>query len=64
VTDQPSRSQATPEPAGQATLAGALTRARWAILWERMWPALASLATAIGLFVAVSWLGAWLWLPP
>lgn len=64
MTDHPSRSQGTPEPAGQAALASALTRARWAILWERLWPALASLATAIGLFIAVSWLGAWLWLPP
>jgi len=42
----------------------ALTRARWAIFWERLWPALASLATAVGLFLALSWLGLWLWLPP
>jgi uncharacterized protein (TIGR02302 family) len=64
VTDQPSHSQGIPEPAGPAVLASPLTRARWAIFWERLWPALASLATAIGLFVAVSWLGVWLWLPP
>ncbi|MCC6891018.1 MAG: TIGR02302 family protein [Hyphomicrobiales bacterium] len=42
----------------------ALARARWSILWERLWPALASIATAGGLFLAVSWLGLWLWLPP
>jgi uncharacterized protein (TIGR02302 family) len=42
----------------------ALTRARWSILWERLWPALASIATAVGLFLALSWLGLWLWLPP
>ena len=64
MTDQPSRSQGVPEPASQAVLASPLTRARWAIFWERLWPALASLATAIGLFIAVSWLGVWLWLPP
>ena len=64
MTDQPSRSQGISEPTGQAVLASALTRARWAILWERLWPALASLGTAIGLFIAVSWLGVWLWLPP
>ena len=64
MTDQPSRSQGIPDPTGQAVLAGALTRARWAIFWERLWPALASLGTAIGLFIAVSWLGVWLWLPP
>jgi uncharacterized protein (TIGR02302 family) len=41
-----------------------LEHARWIIFWERLWPALASVATAVGLFVAVSWLGVWLWLPP
>jgi uncharacterized protein (TIGR02302 family) len=45
-------------------LARALRRARWTILWERLWPALASLATAIGLFLALSWAGVWLVLPP
>ena len=34
------------------------------IFWERLWPALATLATAVGLFLALSWLGLWLWLPP
>src|SRR5436305_8094445 len=49
---------------GDALLARALKRARWSILWERLWPALATVATAVGLFLAVSWLGVWLWLPP
>src|SRR5256714_3554447 len=40
-----------------------LGRARWTILWERLWPPLASIATVIGMFLAVSWLGLWLWLP-
>src|ERR1700688_1646266 len=47
-----------------AALARALERARLAILWERLWPALAAPATAVGLFLAASWLGVWLWLPP
>lgn len=55
-------------PAGsepsRSLLARALQRARWALFWERLWPALATLATALGLFLAVSWLGLWLWLPP
>jgi uncharacterized protein (TIGR02302 family) len=50
--------------AGGAMLSRGLFRARAAILWERVWPALASMATAAGLFLAVSWLGLWLWLPP
>src|SRR6266581_4225341 len=49
---------------GDTLLARALKRARWSILWERLWPALATLATAAGLFLAVSWLGVWLMLPP
>src|SRR5258708_20299584 len=49
---------------GDAVLSGALDRARSAILWEGLWPALAAPATAVGLFLAVSWLGLWLWLPP
>ncbi len=55
-----------PRPAegGQAMLDRALSRARWSILWERLWPALASIATAFGLFLALSWLGLWMWLPP
>jgi Domain of unknown function (DUF4175) len=48
---------------GDDLLARALGRARWTIFWERLWPVLASLATVIGLFLAVSWLGLWLWLP-
>ncbi len=49
---------------GDDVLAGALRRARWTIFWERLWPGLASLATVAGLFLAVSWLGLWLVLPP
>ena len=45
-------------------LARALTRARGSLLWERVWPALATLATAIGLFLALSWAGLWIVLPP
>ncbi|HEY6024295.1 MAG TPA: TIGR02302 family protein [Pseudolabrys sp.] len=45
-------------------LARALRRARGSILWERLWPALAALATVVGLFLAFSWAGLWLALPP
>ena len=50
--------------AGEAMLARALGRARLSIFWERLWPALASIATAAGLFLALSWLGLWVSLPP
>jgi uncharacterized protein (TIGR02302 family) len=42
----------------------AVARARWTIFWERLWPALASISTAVGFFLAVSWGGLWLSLPP
>src|SRR5215471_12658305 len=42
----------------------ALSRARWTSFWERLWPPLATIATAIGIFLSASWLGIWLWLPP
>src|SRR5450759_1503254 len=44
-------------------LARALKRARGSLLWEKLWPALATLATALGLFLAFSWAGLWLVLP-
>ena len=52
---------------GQPTrvlLARALQRARGSLLWERLWPALATLATVAGLFLALSWAGLWIVLPP
>src|SRR5216684_833068 len=69
LTDRPADAAAPhqpppPERAGDDLLARALRRARWTIFWERLWPALASIATVIGLFLALSWLGLWLWLPP
>jgi uncharacterized protein (TIGR02302 family) len=45
-------------------LARAVQRARGSLLWERLWPALALLATALGLFLALSWAGLWISLPP
>ncbi len=39
------------------------TRAGWAILWERLWPPLASLLTLCGGFLVVSFLGLWLEAP-
>ncbi len=47
-----------------AMLSRALWRARLALLWEGLWPALASLATAVGLFLALSWFGLWVSIPP
>src|SRR5476649_2085958 len=47
-----------------AALRKAISRAQWAILWEHMWPSVVAVATLFGLFLSVSWLGLWLWLPP
>jgi uncharacterized protein (TIGR02302 family) len=57
-----------PEPpraeAARTLLAATLKRARWTIFWERLWPALAGFLTAAGVFLALAWLGVFLWLPP
>jgi uncharacterized protein (TIGR02302 family) len=54
----------TADQDARARLGLALRRARWSILWERLWPALARVAVVIGFFLTVSWLGLWLSLPP
>ncbi|HXW29198.1 MAG TPA: TIGR02302 family protein [Xanthobacteraceae bacterium] len=48
----------------QRSLQRALSRAAWAIAWERLWPPLAALAMVVGVFVALSWAGVWLRVPP
>ncbi len=45
-------------------LARAVQRARGSLFWERLWPALATFAMAVGLFLTFSWAGLWLVLPP
>jgi uncharacterized protein (TIGR02302 family) len=68
VTDtsssHPAVSHRSTETSARSLLGAALRRARWTIFWERLWPALATVATVIGIFLTVSWLGLWLWLPP
>src|SRR5260370_38101135 len=64
VTEASNVNDASRLPDAGDTLERALRRARWTGFWERLWPPLATLATAVGIFLAVSWLGLWLWLPP
>jgi hypothetical protein len=64
LTDQPAGSTTPRNQGGEAMLARALGRARWSIFWERLWPVVAGLATVAGLFLAVSWLGLWVSIPP
>jgi uncharacterized protein (TIGR02302 family) len=52
------------KPSTRVVLARALQRARGSLLWERLWPALATLATVVALFLALSWAGLWIVLPP
>jgi uncharacterized protein (TIGR02302 family) len=52
------------EHAARLLLVRALRRARGSLYWERLWPALAAFATVLGLFLAFSWAGLWLVLPP
>jgi uncharacterized protein (TIGR02302 family) len=52
-----------PADAGGARLAHAIGQARWTLFWERVWPPVAAFLTILGLFLSLSWLGLWLWLP-
>jgi len=56
----------TPSPGGRAlrVLRIAVARARQALIWERLWPVIAALAVGIGVFLAISWAGLWVALPP
>ncbi|MGA3309305.1 MAG: TIGR02302 family protein [Xanthobacteraceae bacterium] len=63
-SSQPAPPHRGTDTVARSQLGTALRRARWSIFWERLWPALATLATVIGLFLTVSWLGLWFWLPP
>ncbi len=64
ILKDPAPAQPGGDKIAQTLLKTALQRGRWTIFWERLWPTLARLATIIGLFLALSWLGLWLWLPP
>lgn len=54
----------TAEQEATAHLARAVARAQRVILWERIWPALVGAGIVAALFLAVSWTGLWLNLPP
>lgn len=47
-----------------AALSVAVSRARQALLWERVWPVAVSLLSALGIFLTLSWAGLWVALPP
>lgn len=63
VTPDPSQPAREPDAAARLQLTQALQRAKYAIAWERAWPALARLLSVVGLFLVVSWAGLWLALP-
>lgn len=59
MDDAPTRNRTD----ASAILDALVTRARLAVLWERLWPALTALFIVLGFFLTVSWLGLWLLLP-
>ena len=62
--DEPKNQPLEQEKTARLLLARALARARGSLFWEELWPALAGVATMLGLFLAFSWAGLWLALPP
>ncbi len=63
ATPDPSEPAREPDAIARLQLTQALQRAKYAIAWERGWPALARLLSVVGLFLVVSWAGLWLVLP-
>ncbi|MDI1266769.1 MAG: TIGR02302 family protein [bacterium] len=63
VSPDPSQPARAPDAVARLHLAQALERAKYAIAWERGWPALARVLSVVGLFLVVSWAGLWLALP-
>ena len=63
MTPDPSAPAQQGDSVARLKLTQALTRARYAIAWERIWPPLAQLLMLVGLFLVVSWAGLWLALP-
>ncbi|NVO16962.1 MAG: hypothetical protein HXX10_23295, partial [Rhodoplanes sp.] len=47
-TPAPDRPAPSAPDTPAAVLGPALTRARWAVFWERLWPPLALIATVLG----------------
>ncbi|MFG1409561.1 TIGR02302 family protein [Xanthobacter sp. VTT E-85241] len=60
------RGPARAEADGNATafLDRAVLRARRVLAWERAWPVIATALVVLAAFLAVSWTGLWLWMPP
>ncbi len=63
ATPDPSEPAREPDAIARLQLTQALQRAKYAIAWERAWPALARFLSVVGLFLVVSWAGLWLALP-
>ncbi len=63
ASPDPSPPAREPDALARLQLTQALQRAKYAIAWERGWPALARLLCVVGLFLVVSWAGLWLALP-
>jgi len=58
-----SRTETGGEKESATRLGGVVRRARLALFWEALWPRLVPLLSLGGLFVAVSWAGAWSGMP-
>lgn len=54
---------ATGTPAGKR-LAALVLRSQRALLWEQVWPPVAAILVVLGLFLAASWAGLWISIPP
>ena len=59
----PGNSERTPKGVARA-LGSRVSRSWQALLWEQLWPPFAAALAVVGFFLAVSWAGLWVSVPP
>lgn len=68
MSEAPENTRETGEPRREAATArplGSLVSRSWqALLWEQLWPPVAAALAVAGFFLAVSWAGLWISIPP
>ncbi len=60
----PGNRERTPAGPAPRPLGSLVARSWQALLWEQLWPPVAAALVIVGIFLAVSWIGFWISIPP
>jgi uncharacterized protein (TIGR02302 family) len=64
LSEAPEKTEAHAPQKAAHPLGFLVTQSWYALLWERLWPPLAAALVVVGIFLAVSWAGFWISVPP